>query len=151
MIRAAEAAKVKRKEAEDELRKHQQKEHLERLYDIGRIVYEIGMNRLDDHLIAGILTRGGEAIKEDERRADNFRAKGKSALKIARTQINIEVLLPNRPSHSIAGILREAGLRKDTKFTPFDRYVSRYSGKAKKDYLQRRLEGTGAVIKAMLS
>ena len=135
-IATAEAAKLKRKEAQDELRKHQQKAHLDRLYAIGRIAYETGADRLDDMVLAGIFTRAIEVINGDLKSIEKLHAKGTEAINAFREPVQLEVLIADRPSRSTSAILREAGLKKGAAVTRDEQRWTRYSGKAAAAYAQ---------------
>lgn len=150
-IAAAEAAKVKRREAQDELRKHQQKAHLDRLYAIGRIAYESGADRLDDIVLAGIFVRAVKIIEGDHAVIEKYRSIGSKAIEAFQKDVRLEVLIPDRPSRSTSAILREAGLKKGTDVTRDEQRWTRYSGEASAAYLERRLANTGAVIKVLTS
>lgn len=150
-IATAETAKAKRREAQEELRKHQQKAHLDRLYDIGRIAYETGADRLDDMVLAGIFARAIEVINSDQSANKKLREKGTSAIELFREAVDLEVLIHDRPNRSISSILREAGLKKEADVTRDGQRWTRYVGQAAKAYLERRLEGTGVMIKVITS
>ena len=150
-IKSMEDAKARKRAAQAELHKLRQESHRERLYDIGATVYRIGLDYIENDLIAGFLLRGMEAINKTPNAKSEFQAKGKAALTAANAHIQLEVLIPDRPNRSISGILREAGLRKDKEITRDNKRWSMYSGKASRVYIERRLEGTGAIIKPMTS
>lgn len=140
LIASAETAKTKRQDALKELRAQQQKEHLSRLYDIGRVVFELGLSHLDDALIAGILLRGRETIAEEETREPQLRAKGKKALSAVRNKVDLEVLIMDRPNRSTAAILRQAGLTRGESINRGGKRWTQYVGKASRAYLQSRLQ-----------
>lgn len=146
LIASAESAKTKRQDALKELRAQQQHEHLNRLYDIGRIVFELNLNHLDDALIAGILLRGSETIAEDKARETQLSDKGKSALAAVRNKIELEVLILDRPDRSTAAILRQAGLNRGESVNRDGKRWTRYVGKASPAYLQNRLLDDSNII-----
>jgi len=150
-IKAAEAAKAKRRQAEKELRAYQQKTHLDRLYNIGRIAYETGAHQFDDMVLAGIFARAIELIDNDHKAIEKLRSIGTNAIDAVRKTVPLEVLLPDRPNRSTSAILREAGMKKGTDVILDGERWTRYSGEAAKAYLDRRLENTRAVIKVTTS
>lgn len=150
-IATAETAKAKRKEAQEALRKHRQRAHLDRLYDIGRIAYETGADRLDDMVLAGVFARAIEIINNDQAAKKKLHDKGTSAIESFREAVDLEVLIQDRPNRSISSILREAGLKKEADITRDGQRWTRYLGQAAKAYLERRLEGTGIIIKVISS
>ena len=151
LIATAEEARAKKRDAEQELKKHNQRAHLDRLYGIGRVVYEIGLDSLEDTVIAGILLRGAEAMQEDQSRTTAFQKNGKAALAKAREPVPLEVLIPDRPDRSISAILREAGLKKADDVSRDSKRWTRYQGNAIKSYLERRLAGTDIIIQVVTS
>ncbi|MEG3619840.1 hypothetical protein V5T82_15345 [Magnetovibrio sp. PR-2] len=150
-IASAEEARGKKRDAEQELKKHHQRTHLDRLYGIGRVVYEIGLDSLEDTVIAGILLRGAETMQKDQSRTAAFQRNGESALAKARKPVPLEVLIPDRPGRSISAILREAGLKKSKDITRDGKRWTRYQGNAIKTYLERRLTGTDIIIQVVTS
>lgn len=147
-ITAGKNARQQKRKAQLELDKLSQKLHLDRLYNIGRLAYDMGAHEYDDALLAGAFLRVSDFDEETKKR---LREIGKEALNASRRKRELEVLFPERPDRSQAAILREAGLKKNDDVVRDGKSWSLYRGNASKPYLERRLKNTGMIINIVTS
>ncbi|MEG3619490.1 hypothetical protein V5T82_13565 [Magnetovibrio sp. PR-2] len=142
-INAGKVAEQQKRKAQRELSELKSKDHLDRLYNIGRIAFDIGVHKYDDALLAGVFVRAAELDIEGHER---LREKGLEALTSSQLRHDIELFLPGRADRSQAAILREAGLKKDRQTRKDGKTFTVYKGNASKKYLEKRLNDPHIVI-----
>lgn len=150
-IAQAEQARRRRRTAVEQLRKATQQAHMDRLYAIGRLVFEVGMDDCEDEVLAGILLAAGETMASKPTARDSWKRRGAKALAERRRPVALEVLFPDRPDRSSSAILRGAGLSKAESTIRDGQRWTVYRGKASRRYLERRLGDSGAVIRSATS
>lgn len=150
-ITKGKKAELKRRAAMKELRKVTEKAYRDRLYDIGRLVFDLGWDELDDEVLAGILTRGAEVLAAGPTAREAFHSLGKEAITECRRRVKLEVRFSDRPDRSASAIMREAKIKPAGSVMEDGRRWAIYRGQGKVRYLERRLQGTGAVIQPATS